>query len=145
MTAAANNTVVKTVVDTNVIVSGLHYGGKPREILDLLRAGGVQLCISPFILQELRKVLGEDFGWSNERVDEAVERLKAGAVLVEPQMKISAIKAKDDDNRILECALAAGARFIISGDRRHLLPLREYQGIKIVSPDEFLRLQLNRG
>jgi len=50
------------------------------------------------------------------------------------------IREKDDDNRILECALEGKAEYIISGDKRHLLPLGEYEGIRILSPDEFLRL-----
>jgi len=133
------------VVDTNVIVSGLNFRGKPREILDLLRAGGVQLCISPFILGEVRVVLWEDFGWSAERISDVIKELKDRAILVEPQIRVSVIKGKDDDNRILECAVTADAQFIISGDKRHLLPLKQYQGIKIVSPDEFLRLSFNRG
>ena len=145
MIAIGNNAVSKVVIDTNVIVSGLNFRGKPREILDLLRAGGVQLCISPFILEEVRVVLWEDFGWSAERIGEVVEKLKDRAILVEPQIRVSVIKGKDDDNRILECAVAADAQFIISGDKRHLLPLKQYQGIRIVSPDEFLRLSFNRG
>ena len=50
------------------------------------------------------------------------------------------IREKDDDTRILECALKGKAEYIISGDKRHLPPLREYEGIRILSPDEFLRL-----
>lgn len=145
MTATGNSTVPKVVIDTNVIVSGLNFRGKPREILDLLRAGGVQLCISPFIMEELRVVLGEDFGWNGERISEVIEKLKDRAIVVEPQIRVSIITGKDDDNRILECAVTADAQFIISGDKRHLLPLKQYQRIRIVSPDEFLGLSFNRG
>lgn len=145
MTPAGNSTAPRAVVDTNVIVSGLNFGGKPREVLDLVRAGGIQLCVSPFILEELGTVLREDFGWSRQLVAEAVERLKDRAILVEPQERVHVVKTKDDDNRILECAVAADARFIITGDKRHLLPLRRYREIKIVSPDEFLRLWSRTG
>ena len=90
-------------------------------------------------------MLWEDFGWSAERISDVIKELKDRAILVEPQIRVSVIKGKDDDNRILECAVTADAQFIISGDKRHLLPLKQYQGIKIVSPDEFLRLSFNRG
>lgn len=55
-----------------------------------------------------------------------------------PKVKVSIIKSKDDDNRILECALESKADYIISGDKRHILPLKELEGIKIVSVSEFL-------
>ena len=57
-----------------------------------------------------------------------------------PKRKVTIIKYKDDDNRILECALEGKAQYIISGDRKHLLPLKEYQGTKILSPADFLKL-----
>lgn len=64
MTATGNNVLIKVVVDTNVIISGLNFRGKPRDVLDLVVIGGVQLFTSPFILEEVTAVLHEDFGWS---------------------------------------------------------------------------------
>jgi predicted nucleic acid-binding protein len=69
-----------------------------------------------------------------------IEKIRAKAILVHPKNKVSVIKEKDDDNRILECAIEGRAQYLISGDRKHLLPVKEYQGIKILSPTEFLRL-----
>jgi predicted nucleic acid-binding protein len=54
--------------------------------------------------------------------------------------KVSVIKEKDEDNRILECVAEGGVQYLISGDRKHLLPLKEYQRTKILSPSEFLKL-----
>ncbi len=130
---------LKVVMDTNVLVSGLNFGGRPREVLDLTRRRELELCLSPFILAELKAVLQEDFGWSEQHTQEVTEEIRAKATLVEPQIRVSAIKDKEADNRILECAVAAEAQYIISGDRRHLLPLKEYQGIVILSPTEFLK------
>jgi predicted nucleic acid-binding protein len=59
---------------------------------------------------------------------------------VHPKNKVSVIKENDDDNRILECAIEGKVQYLISGDRKHLLPLKEYQRIKILSPAEFLKL-----
>jgi predicted nucleic acid-binding protein len=59
---------------------------------------------------------------------------------VHPKNKVSVIKEKDDDNRILECAIEGRVQYLISGDRKHLFPLKEYQKIKILSPGEFLKL-----
>jgi predicted nucleic acid-binding protein len=62
--------------------------------------------------------------------------------VIDPPRGISAIVQNDDDNRILECAVHARAHFLVSGDQHHLLPLREFQGVAIVSPAAFLEAVL---
>jgi len=57
-----------------------------------------------------------------------------------PTQRVDVIKEKEDDDRILECALEGKAQYVISGDKRHLLPLKEYQGIRILPPTEFLKV-----
>jgi len=104
--------------------------------------GEIEVSISPFILTELERILSEKFEWRAEQIHRVLSRIKAKTILVHPKVKISAIKEKDDDNRILECAVEAKVDYVISGDRKHLLPLKEYQGIKILSPTEFLRILL---
>lgn len=130
----------KVVIDTNVFVSGLNFKGKPREILDLIWKEEIKVCISPFILRELEKVLEEVFGWNKERIGSTVERIKDKTIEVQPKVKISVIKEKNDDNRILECAVEGKAQYIVSGDKHHLLPLKEYEGMNILSPAEFLEV-----
>ena len=130
----------KVVIDTNVFVSGLNFKGKLREILDLIWKEEIKVCISLFILRELEKVLEEVFGWDKERIGSTVERIKDKTIEVQPKVKISVIKEKNDDNRILECAVEGNAQYIVSGDKHHLLPLSEYQGINILSPAEFLEI-----
>jgi len=128
----------KVVIDTNVFVSGLNFKGKPREVLDLIWKKEIEVYISLFILRELEEVLEEDFGWSGERIQETIARIKEATIEIQPKVKISVIKGKEDDNRILECAVESETQYIISGDKHHLLPLKKYQGIKILSPAEFL-------
>ena len=130
----------KVVIDTDVFVSGLNFKGKPREILDLIWKEEIKVCISLFILRELEKVLEEVFGWDKERIGSTVERIKDKTIEIQPKVKISVIKEKNDDNRILECAVDGKAQYIVSGDKHHLLPLKEYQGINILSPAEFLEI-----
>ena len=129
----------KIVIDTNVFVSGLNFKGKPREVLDLIWKEEIKVYLSLFILRELEKVLEEDFGWNKEQIERTIKRIKGKTMKVQPKVKISVIKEKDDDNRILECAVEGKAQYIVSGDKQHLLPLKEYEGIKILSPAEFLR------
>ena len=62
------------------------------------------------------------------------------ARLVRPTERLTVVTANDDDNRVLECALAARAEFLVTGDAQHLLPLGSYLGTKIVTPSQFLDL-----
>ena len=135
-----SKTKPRVVIDTNVIVSGLTFKGQPREVLDLAWKGEIEVYISPFILKELTGTLKKDFGWSNEQIKDTIQRIKAKTISIRPRIKVSVVKEKDDDNRILECAIEGDVRYLISGDKKHLLPLKEYQGIKILSPAQFLML-----
>lgn len=137
---AENKSRPKVVIDTNVFVSGLTFKGKPREVLDLIWRGDIEACISSFIFKELEETLKKDFSWDRDQIKHTIEKIKAKTILVQPKNKISVIKENDDDNRILECAIEGRVQYLISGDRKHLLPLKEYQRIKIFSPAEFLKL-----
>lgn len=135
-----NRAKARVVIDTNVIISGLNFGGKPREILDLFRGGILEVCLSPFILQEVSGVLRTHFEWDEDMIKEVVDAIEEKSLLIKPKIKLTVIKEKEDDNRILECAVEGKAQFIISGDKRHILPLKNFRGIRIVNPDEFLKL-----
>lgn len=136
----------KVVLDTNVLVSALHFGGRPRELLDLARHGHIELIMSPFILQETEKVLREKLQWEERILKETLSKLKDIATIVEPppSHRVTLIKEKDADNRILECAAAGGADFLVSGDTKHILPLKEFRGVRILRPADFLRLLMGR-
>jgi len=130
----------RVVIDTNVFVSGLNFAGKPGEVLELFIRGDIEVIISPFILSEIERILRERFDWIEGNIHHVLNRIKRQTILVHPKLKVTIIKRKDDDNRILECAIEGNAQYLISGDRKHLLPLKEYQGTKILSPAEFLKL-----
>ena len=102
--------------------------------------GDIEACISSFILKELEETLKKDFGWNRDQIKHTIEKIKDKTTLVHPRNKVSVIKEKDVDNRILECAVEGRVQYLISGDRKHLLPLKEYQRTKILSPAEFLRV-----
>jgi len=130
------------VLDANVIISALHLPqSRLTRILTLVHAGKIDLTISPFILDEVKGVLVKKFGWTGDRAQEAKQLIRSMAVvIVDPKERISVIKGNDADNRILECAVEASADFLITGDKEHLLPLRHFRGIRIVSPAAFLEL-----
>lgn len=135
----------RVVIDTNVFVSGLNFAGKPGEVLELFARGNIDVIISPFILSEIERILRERFDWSEGNIRRILNRIKRQTILVHPKLRITTIKSKDDDNRILECAIEGKAQYLISGDQKHLLLLKEYQGIKILSPAEFLKFLFFKG
>jgi putative PIN family toxin of toxin-antitoxin system len=132
--------VIRVVADTNVYVSAMVFGGTCETILALARAGVVELFQSRAIRDELARVLTHTFEWTAPRVREALVELDALASLINPTIRLAQILRHDPDHRILECALAASADFLVTGDKRHLLPLGAFRGVRIVSPREFMDL-----
>ena len=85
-------------------------------------------------------MLRRTFGWPGFQVREALAEVSALASLIRPSVRLSGILSYEQDHRILECALAAEADFLVTGDKQHLQPLKAFRGIPIVSPREFLDL-----
>jgi putative PIN family toxin of toxin-antitoxin system len=130
---------VRIVLDTNVLISALLFGGNPRKILDLIIRGEIVLCLSESITSELAAVLQRSkFGFSHEIVNQIIPELSAISEFVLPTKKIQEIKADEADNRVLECADEASADYIVSGDA-HLLEKKQFGSIQIVNPQQFLR------
>lgn len=130
---------MKIVCDTNVLVSALVFpGGPPDEILQLARSGLLTLHLSPDIVTETKRVLMGKFQYTEEQAGHLIERFTAIGHMVYPTERVQIIQRVEADNRILECALTAQADFLVTGDRRDILPLRKIGGTPIVSPREFL-------
>jgi putative PIN family toxin of toxin-antitoxin system len=139
MNAAANNQMVKVVIDTNVFISAFYLPeSRPANVVLLARRKTILNLISPQILKEVERIIKKKLLWDNSKTQSAVRRIKNFSEEVRPQERL-AIIADDPDNRILECAVAGQADFIISGDH-HLIDLENYQGIKIINPARFLEL-----
>ena len=131
--------MLKVVLDTNVIVSGLNFPtSNPARILLLVASGEVTNFTSKHIVNETRRILADKFFWTPEEVEAAEAWLETFSKSVNPKTRIAVID-DDPDNRILECAMEGQADFIISGDH-HLTDLKNYQGIKIIAPSAFLAL-----
>ncbi len=129
--------MLRIVADTNVYVSALNFGGVPDEVLTLSRRGAVVLFISKPIIDEIEGVLKEKFQWPASRIREALALIGEYARKVDPQERVFEIKKDEPDNRVLECALAAEATVIVSGDS-HLRDLGAFRRIRILSPRAFL-------
>jgi uncharacterized protein len=131
-------TVPRIVLDTNVLISAIVFGGRPREVLEKVIAGWFTMAISAEMLAEFQWVLeGRKFRYSAAIVQNVVTELLSVSELVRPTMRVEQIKADPADNRILECALESRATCIVTGDR-HLLELGEYEGIPVLEVAAFL-------
>jgi hypothetical protein len=133
------------VLDTNVVVSALLSAeGAPAEIMRRWEAGAFDVAISPALLSELERALKYEhvrkyFQEPPEKIDSLLDRFRTVGILVEPEFRLDVVEEDPDDDRVIECAVAAGASYIISGDK-HLLDLEEYAGIVILTPVGFLAL-----
>lgn len=131
---------LKVVFDTNILISAIIFGGNPRQCLELAREGRIKLVTSKSILLELAKKLEEKFLWKDADIKEVIIAISEFAQLVEPKERTNIIKQDPPDNRILECAKEAGVDYIVSGDKKHLLSLKKFEGIPIISANEFLKI-----
>ena len=130
---------MRIVCDTNVLVSGVLFNGPPRHILELISRAKVENAISLEILAEAKNVLlRPKFGLSSEQVVNIIDTFVETFVLVTPTERVVAVKNDPDDDRILEAAQTAHARFIISGDQ-HLLSIGVWNDVEILSPAVFVK------
>ena len=130
--------MIRVVVDTNIFISSF-FGGNPRKIIDLWKSGQIMLCLSRPIVDEYVDVLRR-MGLQDERELEELLSLFAHGFHVlfttkTPNLKV--VKKDPDDDKFIECAVALNSKFIISGDRA-LREIKDYMGIKIQSPKQFL-------
>lgn len=133
---------LRLVLDTNVVVAGLLWNGPPRRLIQLAIEGeAVELYSSPVLLDELAYTLGyskftariEVFGAS---IAALVAQYTALVSLVVPASVPRAVAGDADDDHVIAAAVAARAELIVTGDRKHLLPIGTHQGIAIVTARE---------
>ena len=130
--------MIRVVADTNVLVSAVIASGKPREFLRRSIAKEWTLVSSPPLLGEFADVIRRPkFGLSEDIVLRALGALVETVELVEPTRSLWVVVGDPDDDRVLEAALEGSAGFIVSGDR-HLLGVREFEGIRILRVADFL-------
>lgn len=128
---------MRVVFDTNVFVSALTLpGGRGDQALIRITEGEDSLALSKPIINELLGVLARKFARDREELARVAVFLASLGEIIEPTESL-AVLADEPDNRILECALAAQAQIIVTGDRA-MLALGQFQGIRIVSLGAYL-------
>lgn len=138
MTAFSMSRKFRVVFDTNIYISAIIFGGNPRKCLELARNEEIALYTSRAILLELAEKLRDKFFWGEPEIKDIIIGLDIFVNIVTPTKNLDIIKKDPDDNRILECAIEAKADNIVSGDKKHLLSLKQFQDIPILSAKEFL-------
>lgn len=129
----------KVVFDTNIYISAILFGGTPRMCLEMARFEIIKLYISKRILLELTQKLSDKFNWSEENIKDVVVGIVKFSRIISPNEPVSRIKKDPSDNEILAVALEVKADVIVSGDRKHLLSIRQFRGIPIITAAECIK------
>lgn len=138
--------MLRAVLDANVMISALIQpkGASGRILTSFLENDSFELVVSPTILAEVRRSLTypkvrKYIKTSDEDLDLWVTSIELIARPVEGSLRIQAVAADPDDNKYIEAAVEGLAQFVVTGDR-HLLSLKSYENIRIVTPRVFLEL-----
>ena len=132
--------MIKVVLDTNIFVSSIFWGkGNPHRVVEFALDKKIEVFTSVEILQELERVLKRDFNEPDELIQRQIGLIFEYAAVVIASKKLDVIKADSDDNKNLECAIASGSDYIVTGDR-HRLDIKEYEGVKIVKAKDFVEI-----
>ena len=128
---------VRVILDTNILISAIGFGGKPREILRFCLENKVKAITSQILIAELQEVISKKFPELIYKLDQIQRRINKKFKKVQPK-NILKILNDEDDNRVLEAAAEGKCSYIITGDKE-LLDLRVFKNIKIVTVDQFLK------
>lgn len=126
---------MRVLLDTNVLISAILFGGIPRQILEAVLAGGIDLITSPPLLAELERVLTRKFGFRSTMAASIRAELEALGEAVEPA-SIQQITKNSADDLVLATAVGGKVEVIVTGDKE-LLGLAMYEGIRIESARTF--------
>ncbi len=132
----------KVVLDTNVLISGVNASGYSASILDAARREEIKLVTSAHLLEEFSEVISRrhiarKYPKAAENAEPLLDFLRAFAILTPGIPESNAISPDRDDDFVLACALDESVDCIVSGDP-HLLDLKNYKGIPILTPREFV-------
>ena len=131
----------KVILDTNIIISALGFGGKPREILNLILDNQIQGVTSSVLLAELEDVVNKKFPLLSSDLEKTKKQIRKKFKMVIPKQTVKILQ-DIDDNRVLEAAMTGKCNYIVTGDK-DLLTLKTFHQIKILTPNDFLNIIQN--
>ncbi|MEK6828020.1 MAG: putative toxin-antitoxin system toxin component, PIN family [Nanoarchaeota archaeon] len=131
---------MKVTVDTNFIISATQWDySVAHKLLKKMILSDAEIFTTQDILNETAEVLERDFGYNKVEVKNIIEKILLFSKLIETKQKVDVIKDDPDDNKVIGCAIESSSDYIITYDK-HLLKLKEYKGIKIMKPEEILKI-----
>lgn len=137
------NPLVIAVLDINVFVSGTTpFQSYPAQILNLWKEEFFILATSEPILQKMRLVylypqIAKITHKDEASVDNFLNDIRKNAIVVPGKTQVNVCK-DPEDNQLFSCALEANADYVVSGDKKHVLPVGSYKGIRAISPKNFV-------
>lgn len=131
----------KIVLDTNLIISALIFGGKPEQVYNLVLEKQIIGITSSILLAELTEVLTKKFNFELIRVEQLEKIIKKHFKMVNPKQTVKILQ-DIDDNRVLEAAMTGKCSYIVTGDS-DLLTLKTFHQIRILTPNDFLKIIQN--
>lgn len=129
---------MRVVYDTNILISGLLWKGLPYRCLLLAKAGVVELFLCKEIISELSLKLKDKFNFTDIEVKMVIKDIESYSNDIKIEGIMRVVKGDKDDDKFIECACVSNADCIVSGDR-HLLDLKSYKEVEILSARDFLR------
>lgn len=140
MNSDTDGSQVRVILDTNILISAIGFGGVPREVFLLIVEEKIKGVISQILLVELIEVINKKFPRLIPNLPNIENNINESFLIVHPKKSINIVRDRDD-NRVLEAAVEGGCDYIVTGDR-DLLELGKYKKIKIVTPTQFLAFSL---
>ena len=137
MSSDTDKNPVKVVLDTNVLISAIAFGGKPKEVLDLVLEEKIIALTSPILLAEFKEVYRKKFSLLEEDFELTVRSIEEIFEILQPKKTLHILN-DEDDNRVLEAAVEGKCSFIVTGDA-DLLTLGTFRKIIILTPSDFLQ------
>ena len=132
---------MKVVLDTNIFLSGIHWKGASSKVIEAMLENKFEAVTSEEILKEFVEAM-QCFKilMHNDAIMWWENLITSKSEIVLPKQRLNVVKNDPDDNKFVEAAIEGNCDYIISKDKKHLLIMKEFRGIKLVSPEEFLDL-----
>jgi uncharacterized protein len=131
---------LRVVFDTNVLFSAVGWHGNPAKCVELVQSSRIDGVTCVEILDELAEKLSLKLEFSDEQIGVVLASFLSVFEVVAISGTMTGLQPDSKDDKILECAVVAGATHVVTGDRKHLLPLQEFRGVKVVTPAELVKL-----
>jgi putative PIN family toxin of toxin-antitoxin system len=131
--------MLRVCIDTNVWISGLLFHGSPAKVVDLAMKRKFHTILSQQILDELDRNLIK-LGVTSKATQRLIDRITEISDIYKPSGQVKIIENNKGDNLVLETAWMGDAKYLVTGDKKHMLPLKSFKNVQIVSPKNLLEI-----